>query len=95
MQINQILIKPLMTEKAIQLAQSSVYMFEVAKGTNKHAVSNAIEQLYNVKVQEVRVIIRKGKTRKVGKRMVVKKLPDEKVAIVSLSKGSIDLFPKT
>jgi len=94
MKINEILIKPIVTEKATNLANSKVYTFAVYPKANKNQIKETLEKLYKVKVKKVRVLIRKGKKRKVGRRLAVKKLADKKVAFIQLSEGKIDLFPQ-
>ncbi len=95
MRKEQVLIKPILTEKATNLVKGQVYMFEVAPLANKFQIKQALEQLYKVKVGEVRILMRKGKTRKVGRRMVIKQLPNRKIALIKLIEGKIDLFPQT
>ena len=94
MLINKILIKPVLTEKATNLVQNNVYMFEVDKKANKHQVKQALEKLYKVKTGEVKIMIRKGKEKKVGKKGLLKKSSDRKIAFVRLIEGKIDLFPQ-
>ena len=94
MLINKVLIKPILTEKATNLVQNNVYMFEVDKKANKHQVSLALEKLYKVKTGAVRMMIRKGKEKKVGKKGLFKKTADRKIAFIKLIEGKIDLFPQ-
>ncbi len=94
MKITNIISRPLVTEKSTQLAQSKVYLFEVNSNANKHQVAKTVEELFNVKVANVRISVRKGKEKRVGRKMVTKQLPDIKIAYVRLAEGSIDLFPQ-
>jgi len=94
MLINKILIKPILTEKATNLVQNNVYMFEVDRKANKHQVKQALEKFYKVKTGEVKIMIRKGKEKKVGKKGLLKKSSDRKIAFVRLIEGKIDLFPQ-
>lgn len=94
MLINKVLIKPVLTEKATNLVQSNVYMFEVDKKANKNQIKQAVEKLFKVKTKEVKVMIRKGKEKKVGKKGLLKKITDRKIAFVKLKEGKIDLFPQ-
>lgn len=95
MKINDIIIKPVMTEKATKLAGGNVYTFQVAPAANKYQVKETIEGLFKVKVDKVTVLVRKGKIRRVGRRMTPKTLPDRKIAYITLKEGKIDLFPST
>ena len=45
MKIDEILIKPMLTEKGTNLAKNKVYMFEVNLKANKHKVKQALEKL--------------------------------------------------
>jgi len=92
--INKILIKPILTEKATNLVQSKVYMFEVDLKANKNQVKNALETLYKVKTGEVKMMIRKGKEKKVGKKGLLKKTSNRKIVFIKLKEGKIDLFPQ-
>lgn len=92
--MKQVLIRPLITEKATQMTKSKVYSFVVDSYSNKHAVKQTVETLYGVKVASVRVSIRKGKEKRVGKKMQTATRPDYKIALVTLKSGEIDIFPK-
>ena len=94
MLINKVLIKPILTEKATNLVQSNVYMFEVDKRANKFQIKQALEKLYKVKTGEVKIMIRKGKEKKAGKKMQIKRMADRKIAFIKLIEGKIDLFPQ-
>ncbi len=95
MKSNHILIKPIITEKAMQHVKSNVYSFQVNRNANKHQIKKIIESLFKVSVSRVRTIVRRGKTRRGGKKRIEKRLPDRKIAHILVSKGTIDLFPKT
>ncbi len=94
MKTQHILIKPVLTEKASQMASTNVYTFEVAYDANKNQITNAIESLYKVKVSTIRVHIRPGKEVKAGRRGLLKKQADYKIAFIKLAEGKIDLFPQ-
>lgn len=89
-----ILKSPVVTEKATTLAQKGVYLFVVGTFATKDQIKHAVETYYNVTVGDVRINIRKGKVQKVGRRMIPKLVADKKVAYVTVTKGSISLFPK-
>lgn len=52
----EVIIKPLITEKAASLAQQSKYVFAVDKRANKHQIAEAVEKLYKVHVLNVNVL---------------------------------------
>ena len=46
MKVNEILIKPVLTEKATKLANSKVYTFQVCQKANKNQIKQAVEKFY-------------------------------------------------
>ena len=65
---HNIVIKPLVTEQGMHFANKlNAYTFEVNKKANKIQIRKAIENLYGVKVVEVRTANRQGKLRRRGK----------------------------
>ena len=88
----KVIIKPLVTEKSTHLQQTrNVYAFKVHNNANKPQIKQAVEQIYNVKVVDVRTMTRKGKPRRTKFKMTTG--PDWKRAIVVLDENSkIDLF---
>jgi len=68
MNANQIIRRPLVTEKSTVLRESSnVIAFEVAPSANKIQVKEAVEKLFNVKVEEVRLFNVRGKMKRMGR----------------------------
>jgi len=69
MNANQIIRRPLVTEKSTLLRESgaNVIAFEVAPTANKIQVKQAVEELFKVKVAEVRVFNVRGKMKRMGK----------------------------
>ncbi len=95
MKINEVILAPVLTEKVTNLTKNKVYVFKVNKAANKFQVKEVLEKIYRIKVGKIRMQIRKGKNKRVGKRRLSKKLPDEKIAYVSVIEGKIDLFPQS
>jgi large subunit ribosomal protein L23 len=89
---HDIIIKPLVTEKSTdQLERNGAYTFVVAKDANKIEIGKAIENLFNVKVREVRTMRYAGKQRRVGRH--VGRRASWKKAIVTLQAGdTIEIF---
>ena len=87
-----VIIKPLVTEKTThQQTTRNAYAFQVNHNANKQQIRQAVEQLYNVKVVDVRTMNRKGKPRR--SRYKVTATSDWKRAIVTLDESSrIELF---
>jgi large subunit ribosomal protein L23 len=94
MRIQEIICRPLVTEKTATLKEAAnVVAFEVDRRANKIEIKRAIEtQWKGVKVAEVRVARMHGKTRRFGR--FVGQRPDWKKAYVRLTADSkpIELF---
>lgn len=83
--LNNLLIKPLVTEKATTLSANGKYVFIVANSANKISVAKALESVYGVKAVSVNIVNMKGKAVTRGK--IKGKRKDFKKAIVTLAKG--------
>ena len=92
MNINDVIKGPLITEKLDQAREKlQQYSFIVDRKATKHDVSRAVSTLFKVNVEEVRTLIVRGKTKRVGRSMG--KRPNWKKAIVTLKDGDkIELF---
>ncbi|MFN3531938.1 MAG: 50S ribosomal protein L23 [Candidatus Brocadia sp.] len=87
----QVIKRPLRTEKSVADGEkTNSYHFEVDLRANKIQIKEAIEKFFNVKVDDVRTLVRKGKHRRV--RFKLGRTKDWKKAIVTLKEGNtIDL----
>lgn len=85
---NLVLLKPVLTEKSLNKA--NVYVFQVSLFANKAQVKHAIESIYKVKVDRVKIVVKKGKTKLLGRRRVTKSLSNTKKAYVTLKSGEIE-----
>jgi len=96
MRKEDILIKPLLTEKANDLSEKAErYTFVVARGANKLEIKEAVEAFYGVEVDQVRTMVVPGKRKsRYTKRGVLSGIkPAYKKAIVTLTEGdTIDIF---
>ena len=90
--VEEILVKPLITEKASKGTEKfNRYAFIVNLKANKNQIKNAIEHLYDVKVLNVKTSIAPGKIKRAGKS--VKKTSKLKKAFVQLEEGQrIEFF---
>ncbi len=61
-----IIKRPVITEKTNSDMQEGKYTFEVAKNANKIQIAKAVESIFGVKVLKVNTIIVKGKKKRVG-----------------------------
>lgn len=94
MKINQIIYKPVLTEKSTNVLKNNFFMFEVDKKATKPQIKQALEKLYPVKVDKIKSAVRKGKIKKVGRRQKERHLADRKIVFIKLKEGKIDLFPQ-
>ena len=86
MNANQIIRRPLVTEKSTILREEeNVLAFEVAGSANKIQVKQAVEELFKVKVEEVRLFNVRGKMKRMGR--YVGKRRDWRKAYVRLKEG--------
>jgi large subunit ribosomal protein L23 len=88
-----VLRRPIISEKTYALMNRNVYVFDVDRRATKIDVRRAVEQAFDVRVDKVNTLNRKGKatrnrrTNKTGQR------PDTKRAFVTLHSGDkINLF---
>jgi len=78
--------RPLITEKGTDLTgKQNAYTFLVAPDANKSEVRRAVEELFKVKVLDVRTMVRSGKLKGRGK--MKRRMPDWKRAVVTLKAG--------
>ena len=81
-----VIVKPIITEKATMASENGAVVFEVAKSATKPAIKEAVETLFNVKVKAVNTTITKGKTKRF--RGIAGKRSDVKKAYVTLEDGN-------
>jgi large subunit ribosomal protein L23 len=88
----EILKRPLDTEKLDRMRdRENKFAFEIDMKANKTEVKQAIEQLFKVKVLDVKTSIVRGKFRRLGRTQGQR--PNWKKAIVTLKEGdAIQLF---
>lgn len=85
MHLQEVLVKPLVTEKSTLLQDSGRYVFQVALKANKIMVKQAVEKAFGVKVTSVNICWNRGKEKRFGPRM--SRTPDIKKAVVTLRTG--------
>ncbi len=81
-----IIIKPLITEKSMDMIADKKYAFKVATDATKPEIAHAVEELFGVKVAAVNTINMNGKPKRV--RYAEGKTAKWKKAIVTLSADS-------
>ncbi len=91
MQLHEIIIRPLITEKNTALQPQNKYFFEVTRVANKPQIKEAVEKAFKVKVTAVNVVKVPGKTKRVGRR-IIQTAPWKK-AVITLKPGEkIEIF---
>jgi large subunit ribosomal protein L23 len=91
MNANDIILKPVISEKTTELMGINKYVFRVSMKANKLMVYRAVKELFGVQPEKVNVLTVRGKNRRLrfrtGKRSAWKK------AIITLKPGEkIELF---
>ena len=84
----EVIIKPIVTERSSMGLQEGKYTFKVNKKATKVEIAKAVEKLFEVKVLNVNTMIVKGKTKRV--RYQEGKTPDWKKAIVTIDTNPSD-----
>lgn len=87
MTAQDIILKPIITEKSMSGLQNGKYTFKVAKNAGKIEIAKAVEELFGVKVAKVNTLNVRGRSRRMGlhsgytaswKKAVVTLTPDSK-----------------
>lgn len=87
MDSRDIIVRPIITERSMDDSELKKYTFEVAKNANKIEIKNAVEQIFEVKVEKVSTMNMNGKVKRMGrfegrrknwKKAIVKLTPDSK-----------------
>ena len=88
---HDILVRPVITEKSAALMQENKYTFVVDMAANKTEIRQAVEEVFNVKVESVNTVRVLGKVKRMGRTQG--KTSDWKKAIVQLApEDHIEVF---
>ena len=80
-----LILSPIITEKATNASERNQVMFKVARTATKPQIKEAVEKLFDVKVKSVNTLVRKGKHKAFRGRLGEQS--DVKKAIVTLEEG--------
>ena len=80
-----IIIAPVITEKATVASENNQVTFKVARTATKPQIKEAVEKLFDVKVKAVNTLVRKGKVK--AFKGTIGTQSDVKKAIVTLEEG--------
>ena len=84
----EIIVKPIITEKSSMDIQEGKYTFKVNKKASKVDIARAVEKLFEVKVLKVNTMNVRGKEKRMG--ATSGKRPDWKKAIVTIDTNPSD-----
>jgi large subunit ribosomal protein L23 len=88
---NQVLLAPVVSEKSYSLITDRKYTFKVHEDAHKTQVRQAVEELFDVKVERVNIVKVQSKPKRRG--MIKGRRPGWKKAIVQLKEGhEIEIF---
>jgi len=91
MNSNDILLKPVISEKTTGLLENNKYVFKVAMNSNKPMVSRAVKDLFGFTPEKVNIMLVRGKKKRL--RYKAGKTSAWKKAVVTLRLGDkIDIF---
>lgn len=82
---HDVILAPVLSEKAVAGLQAGKYAFYVHPNTNRTQIKEAIETVFEVDVVKINLQIVRGKTKALGRH--VGKKSDRKKAIVTLKTG--------
>jgi large subunit ribosomal protein L23 len=86
-----VILAPVVSEKSYSLLDDNAYTFLVHPGANKTEIRQAVEAIWDVRVEKVNTINRKGKTKRF--RYTMGRRRDTKRAVVKLAEGDkIEIF---
>jgi large subunit ribosomal protein L23 len=80
-----VIVAPVITEKATIASEQNKFVFKVRPDATKHQIKAAIERLFDVKVEAVNTLVRKGKKKVFKGTRGVRS--DVKSAVVTLAEG--------
>lgn len=86
---HDIIIRPVITEQSMTQAQDKKYTFIVAKNSNKTQIKQAVEKIFDVKVEKVNTMNYAGKTKRMGRNEG--KTSSFKKAVVTLTPASKEI----
>jgi large subunit ribosomal protein L23 len=81
-----VIVKPIITEKATLASENGAVVFEVAMDASKPQIKEAVEALFGVKVRAVNTVVAKGKRKRFRGRPGTRR--DVKKAYVMLEEGN-------
>jgi large subunit ribosomal protein L23 len=84
-----IILKPVISERSMDVAQSRKYTFKVAVDANKTEVKHALEEIFGIDIEKVNIMNVRGKVKRMGKN--IGRTAASKKAIVTLTPKSKEI----
>ncbi|WP_275420533.1 50S ribosomal protein L23 [Fervidibacillus halotolerans] len=89
MDVRDVIKRPVITERSMDILNDKKYTFEVDVKATKTQVKRAVEEIFGVKVEKVNIMNYKGKFKRMGKYTGYTK--KRRKAIVTLTEDSKDI----
>ncbi|AKO90796.1 MULTISPECIES: 50S ribosomal protein L23 [Priestia] len=87
-----IIKRPVITERSTDVMADRKYTFEVDVRANKTAVKDAVEEIFDVKVEKVNIMNYKGKSKRVGRYTGLTNRRRKAVVTLTADSKEIELF---
>ena len=88
---HQIVLEPVVSEKSYEGTADGIYTFKVHPDAHKTQIRQAVEELFEVKVERVNIVKVQAKPKRRGR--ILGSKPGWKKAVVQLKKGdTIEIF---
>ena len=95
MNLREVLIKPVITEKSLLLAHDNKYTFLVDRRATKPQIAEACKVFFNVTPIEIKTITTRAQAKRVpGKRKTIMPMDGKKAIVILSKKESIPVFSK-
>lgn len=93
MEVNKIIIRPIISENSLKELEANKYVFEVDKKANKFDIAKAIKEKFDVDVLKVRTSLTKGRSRRIlGRKNRSLQGPFKKATVLLGKNQKIDIF---
>ena len=92
MEARDIIKRPVITERSSELLADKKYTFEVDVRANKTQVKDAVEEIFDVKVEKVNIMNYKGKAKRVGKFQGVTNRRRKAIVTLTPDSKEIEIF---
>ncbi|RNF38627.1 50S ribosomal protein L23 [Planococcus salinus] len=92
MEARDILKRPVITERSSEVMADKKYTFEVDTRANKTQVKQAVEEIFDVKVEKVNIMNYKGKFKRMGKHAGYTNKRRKAIVKLTADSNDIELF---